>query len=148
MKTKLDSEKTFIQITSCSGSTLIILPLRFYFQECFQNKPLICLLDRYFVNQHPTSQQSSNITHPTFRTSHIPNMTHHKHPISQTSHISNIPHPKQPISRISHILSEKSYRLNWNMTPLFKLVFASLKFIEIKKTIVSEMYSQKHGNIL
>ena len=34
------------------------------------------------------------------------------------------------------------------MTPLFKLVFASLKFIEIKKTIVSEMYSQKHGNIL
>ena len=38
----------------------------------------------HFVNQHPTSQQTSHIPHPTSQTFHIPNIPHPEHPTSQT----------------------------------------------------------------
>ena len=74
------------------------------------------ILSKHFVNQHPTSPQTSHILHPTSRISHIPNILHPEHPTSwQASHIShtksrkslipNIPHLKYPTSPTSHILA-------------------------------------------
>ena len=63
-------------------------------------------LKRHFVNQHPTSQQTSHIPHPehpTSRTFHISNIPHPEHSTARTSHIPNIPHPKHPTSQTSHI---------------------------------------------
>ena len=77
--------------------------------ECSNYRPISL---RHFVNQHPTSQQTSHIPHPehpTCRTSHILKISHPEHPTSRTSrtsHIPNIPHPKHPehpTSRTSHI---------------------------------------------
>ena len=51
---------------------------------------------RHFVNQHPTSLQTSHILHlehTTSPTSHIPNIS-----ISRTSHMLKIPHPQHPTS--------------------------------------------------
>ena len=62
-------------------------------------------LKRHFVNQHPTSQQTSHIPHPTSRISHIPNISHPKHLTSQTSHISNISHPEHPTFQTPYISS-------------------------------------------
>ena len=36
----------------------------------------------HFVNQHPTSRQTSHIPHPTSQTSHIPHIPHPQHPTS------------------------------------------------------------------
>ena len=47
---------------------------------------------------HPTSQQTSHISHPTSRTSHSQNIPHPERSTSQTSHIPNIPHPEHPTS--------------------------------------------------
>ena len=51
---------------------------------------------RHFVNQHPTSLQTSHILHlehTTSPTSHIPNIS-----ISRTSHMLKIPHPQHSTS--------------------------------------------------
>ena len=57
----------------------------------------------HFVNQHPTSQQTSHIPHPTSRTSHILNIPHPEFSTYRTSHIPNIQHPEHLTSQTSHI---------------------------------------------
>ena len=70
------------------------------------NKVIYVGFTGHFVNQHPTSQQTSHIPHPehsTFRTSHIPNIPHPQHLTSPASHIPNIPYPQHSTSPTSHI---------------------------------------------
>ena len=107
--------------------------------------------------EHPTNQTShiSNILHPKYLTSwtfHILNIPHFQHPTSKTScmhpkhttvHTSSIPnilHPEHPPTQTSYIpiilypvRSIICLYINWNMSTLFKLLFASLKIIQIKK---------------
>ena len=59
----------------------------------------------HFINQHPTSWQTSHIPHPTSQTSHITNIPHPEHPTSRISHIPIIPHREHPTSQTSHILN-------------------------------------------
>ena len=70
---------------------------------CFSTEKATTPQEGHFVNQHPTSRQTSHIPHPEFQTSHILNILHPEHPTSWTSHISNIPHPKHPTSWTSYI---------------------------------------------
>ena len=89
--TKLKKEASFTQKNITGRYTL-------------NYKVLMCI--RHFVNQHPTSQQTFHIPHPTSGTSHIPHIPHPEHPISRTSHIPNIPHlqhPTSPTSRTPNI---------------------------------------------
>ena len=65
-----------------SVSDLVLKNTRPYYYYQFT----LCNFIRHFVNQHPTSRQ----------TSHIPNIPHPGHPTSRTSHIPNIPHPEHP----------------------------------------------------
>ena len=67
----------------------------------------------HFVNQHPTSRQTSHIPnipnpeHHTAPTSHIPNIPYPEHPTSQTSYILNIPQPEHHKSHIPNIQHPK-----------------------------------------
>ena len=49
--------------------------------------------------------QTSHSQHPTFQTSHIPNIPHPQHPTFRISHIPNIPHHEHSTLRTSHNLN-------------------------------------------
>ena len=81
----------------------------------FSKHHFYMVVERHFVNQHPTSRTSrtfqipnipylQHLTSPTSQTSHFPNIPHHKHFTSQTSlipNISRLPHLQYLTSLIS-----------------------------------------------